>query len=537
MSVSPTGTLTPCCLMESAIKINGRDARIYQDSIEEYYNSDFMVDIRKKMLAGEKINACRQCYQNEAYGGVSLRTRANHEQEEIIEDYGIDKNYFPRSLDLKINNKCNLKCRMCQPKDSNLIHQEFKQIISQDEMFQAFENTKLYDAESLIDLSEIPDWGKSKNFYATIDRILPGLRKISLVGGEPLIVDEVYQLLDYIIEQGYAKKMYICVTTNFMRFDSEKLEKYFREFRKVLILVSLDAINSELNYIRYPSQFKRIDQNIQHIASISKTNPNISFSLALTIQAYNALYIADILDYTESLIKKGVEFRITPISFTYLSYPEHLSLKVLPKTTKKKAIEKLEQFKQNSTLYNKDTQYTKGINQIIGILSETAPENLTKLQENFLYYTQQLDKSRGQRFQDFLPELFDDFSQLQLRPKSPAMQPALLREKGWMLSKKGAIKEAIQLFEKSLEASGPNALDLRELAWMYLSLGQNQKALDSYTKAYSLNSKDVYIVTGYANCLLSLQKLIEAKRIVEEHKQEFAHDERFQDILIKIEKL
>jgi hypothetical protein len=43
LSVSPTGTMTPCCLFERAIEIKeGQSYRIYEDDISTAYNSDFM---------------------------------------------------------------------------------------------------------------------------------------------------------------------------------------------------------------------------------------------------------------------------------------------------------------------------------------------------------------------------------------------------------------------------------------------------------------------------------------------------------------
>ena len=70
LSISPAGSLAPCCLFEKAIsREDGTPYSIWEDSLEDAYNSSFMQQFREKMLRDEPEEACRQCYQVEAHGG------------------------------------------------------------------------------------------------------------------------------------------------------------------------------------------------------------------------------------------------------------------------------------------------------------------------------------------------------------------------------------------------------------------------------------------------------------------------------------
>ena len=48
---------------------------------DEFWNSEYMQDVRKQMLTGEQVSECEACYKNERLGIKSLREEANENLE------------------------------------------------------------------------------------------------------------------------------------------------------------------------------------------------------------------------------------------------------------------------------------------------------------------------------------------------------------------------------------------------------------------------------------------------------------------------
>ena len=534
LSVSPTGMVTPCCLFESPITDDDKITRIHEDDINTFYNGDFMSGVRKKMFSGEKVKGCRQCYENEAHGGYSMRMRANHERYEILEQYDLETPVVPVSLDLKLNNKCNLKCRMCQPQDSNLIYNEFSKILKKDKNFSNFSNTRLKDFELNVDLKEIAAWEDSEEFFDKFKSMLPSLKKISLVGGEPLILNIVYRLLDYAIETGDSKHIYIAITTNMMVVPEEKLGRYFESFESVLVNMSIDAVGTELNYIRYPSSYEKIIDNFKKLYTLAGKRRNIFFNFSMTIQAYNALYIVDILEEVEKLKIEGYEFRNCPFNFTYLYFPEHLSLRMLPGNIRERAIKKLVDYLERDNYANKFKRLKNDVQQLINYLKNDHLKNSLQLQREFLYYTETLDKERNQTFKTSLTELYQGFTEAGVVASIPVASYHKIREQGWELAKKGHLRRAIAKFKQSAELSEDKYLDYREMAWMMLSIRKVNDAYHAYQKAYSLNSEDKHIIRGLV--ITSFKKGDEqlASSLIDKSLHFFPEDKNLEDIKLKL---
>ena len=63
VSTDPDGTIIPCCISRDVIKkSDGTPYNLGHDKIEDFFNSPDFVNIREKMLKGEKVDGCSQCY-------------------------------------------------------------------------------------------------------------------------------------------------------------------------------------------------------------------------------------------------------------------------------------------------------------------------------------------------------------------------------------------------------------------------------------------------------------------------------------------
>ena len=72
--IGPTSHIKLCCIAETPVQNENKGVYDFKkDSIEKYWNSHGLRQIRKKMLKGEKIKACTHCYYQENIGRTSYR--------------------------------------------------------------------------------------------------------------------------------------------------------------------------------------------------------------------------------------------------------------------------------------------------------------------------------------------------------------------------------------------------------------------------------------------------------------------------------
>ena len=117
---------------DGAVKVCCRSHPIgfIQDApLEYHWNSETMTRIRRQVLIGERPKECAPCFSLEDQGVESLRQRhiAGVIPESRITLYpdavsnmrhDFTMPFEIPTMEIKLNNLCNLKCRMCNPLDS-----------------------------------------------------------------------------------------------------------------------------------------------------------------------------------------------------------------------------------------------------------------------------------------------------------------------------------------------------------------------------------------------------------------------------------
>ena len=157
-------------------------------SILEYFNSDYLNEIRNDMLNGvlsEKVKGiCIRCIEREELGSWSRRNKKINEV--IIKNYQQNFINIPTSdtIKLKFGNLCNLKCLTCGPYSSSRwahernsvkemnVYKELKDEISDDNLKKY---GKLYqesfDHEFPFDLTRL-SYNFDEKFYSELKVLL-----------------------------------------------------------------------------------------------------------------------------------------------------------------------------------------------------------------------------------------------------------------------------------------------------------------------------------------------------------------------------
>lgn len=367
LATSSTGNLRICCNSTPGknfvTKDDGTVYKIYKDNIQEAWNSKTYQTIRKQMLNGERPEMCARCFKEEDVGIWSTRQAWNikwKQEKEYTEHTPFDIQY----ADIRLGNLCNLKCRMCNPYASNQWTKEW-QLIHPDA-----------DKEEIEWLKHLT-WPEDEKTWENLFSIVDSVKEIYLTGGEPTIIKAQYKLLNYCIQNNKAKDITLKYNTNLTNIPKELVDTW-KNFKKIKLNCSIDAVGQLDRYIRYPSNWKKIEENFNIIQSL----PNSIIEIHNTVQMYNILRLDEFIKWAKPYNHK--------IYFNILNHPEVLNIRVLPNHLKLLAKDKLEQYID--------------IPKVQGIIDYMIAEDWSDKYPAFLDYTRKLDHIRNENLFEHIPE-------------------------------------------------------------------------------------------------------------------------------------
>lgn len=225
------------------------------NTIDEVRNSDEFNEIRKSFLNGEKLDRCTECWSWEKSGYDSYRQSNNKDYidllpEEIFHDQPLDITY----LDYRPSNLCNLACKICSPRFSSKLI---------DPWLQVGDITK----EESLDLAK---FNVNRIDVETVKKDFSHIKNIYFAGGEPLIADDHWNLLEH-FSKNNPKDITIKYNTNLtkLEFKGKKVEDYWGKFNKVQIGASLDGIGREFEHLRTGASWDTVVTNLERLKNLS----------------------------------------------------------------------------------------------------------------------------------------------------------------------------------------------------------------------------------------------------------------------------
>jgi sulfatase maturation enzyme AslB (radical SAM superfamily) len=325
LSVGASGTLRPCCNATNAViwKDEFEPSRITDEKpSEDVLNTKTHIELREEMLDGIRPSACQRCWTMEDAGAESFRHAANKrwngEYNRILEK----NSSLPsgvRRIELDLGTKCNLKCRMCGPYSSSLIQ---KEMITNN-------SPEVLDYYGFSDTNFPSDWVDVKDIRELLSAHAHTLEEMYLIGGEPLIIPAHTELLEYLVETGHSKHIKLIYNTNGITIGNKFIELW-KQFRHVHLSVSIDGMNEQYEYIRFPAKWNTIEDNLKQILSIT----NISVGISTTIQNLTLSTMAKFIEWANNLK--------IDVNFIPVNYPTFLSPHIMPKLWYLKYIDEIE---------------------------------------------------------------------------------------------------------------------------------------------------------------------------------------------------
>lgn len=330
-------------------------------------------EVRKKFLTGEVDKRCFNCIQREAAGAKSLRQETFEKFPKInIKEESADA---PIYFDIRFSNVCNFRCRTCWHGASSKWFHDAKILGTQ-------------QAEQAI-ITNIDDYD---DFIAKCGAALLNAEEFYFAGGEPLVIEQHYLLLEYLVANN-ATKARLRYNTNFSKlvFKNKNVLDLWSRFDQVEIMASVDATRELGEYIRKEFDWNLFLKNRELIRSHS----NITFKLSPTISVLNVLHLPDL--YQEALELNLIEPQ--DIYINILEFPAHYNIKILPDIEKEKVMDRYFHFFEWCSKKSTPPSIQKSFKDVISYMNQIAfnkEKNQIRLWNKHLEVTHELDVIRGE---------------------------------------------------------------------------------------------------------------------------------------------
>lgn len=290
------GVPAPCCMVTKNI-IDAHSQR----NLKSAFNSPEWDEMRRQMLAGEPLEICNHCYDEEEKGLKSLRLNLNeyHFSKEKIENPKI------RDIDMAMSNKCNFKCVTCGVDNSSAWYDEekiLKNIVPR--VGYPFEhNSAILDSSKQIEDVDKED-----------------IEIIRLLGGEPFLDDNFLKFL-----QGLdLPKVKIFFVTNCSVFPKKWIE-ILEQANEFVVMFSIDGIGEVGEFVRYGYKQRVFERNLIKWLKFFENKK-------ATIYYHYACHIMNVFNY-DSTFEYLSQFE-GEMYLSMVERPEYLNLKYLPEQTK-----------------------------------------------------------------------------------------------------------------------------------------------------------------------------------------------------------
>ena len=402
-----SGSVRLCCAtMENATDKKGNRIHMNNDSLQKTWNSDYMKKARLKMKNGEVLEACTKCVDQEARGYKSMRNTWNEEENlsNVNTDGSMD--IMPHSMELHFGNLCNLKCKMCGQDYSNQIGKEILQIGKKDKDFLDWVYKQSGNVNNWTNnLSVEYTWFQTtKTKKRLFEYVSKNITVLTVIGGEPTVIPEFYELLDYCHNNGTLKDKEITIVTNLTN-TNPKMTKWLPAMKEWRIWASLDGIGETTEYIRYPSNFNKVKENLQYYKKILNDCGNGSILFSPAIQLLNIHQLDDMLKWFIDFSDGTWGDKINVTWMAQVWYPRICNYDTAPREYRLMVADKLEKsakyfekYKGISFFYNKQIQNLR--------TDQLDNETEKYLQKSFIRYNDTQDKHRNcTTWRKLLPDL------------------------------------------------------------------------------------------------------------------------------------
>lgn len=229
MAVNMENKIRPCCRFKVKHSVAPKD---YEEAFKQ---------LRIDMLNGKKDPRCKKCWQEEAAGVPSMRTRANSFHGlEFKKDILTENFRKVTHIELSLDNICNFQCRMCSSLySSQLIKRDMWAVKERPDLDFNVAKVQKSRYETLKDMNI--DWSE--------------LRSVKLLGGEPMMSPNFLDFLYFLDMRTDISKVDLEVVSNCSKPMTEEIAEILNQFQFIRLSGSFDGTPKLNEYQRVGSKW------------------------------------------------------------------------------------------------------------------------------------------------------------------------------------------------------------------------------------------------------------------------------------------
>ena len=373
----PTGEAYPCCHSEMKFPVGNCRTQ----TLEEIWKDSPMQQLRADMLSETSNPACGRCYEQEQSGFFSGRKSANKHHGHQIKK--LDDNPFEMTYwDIRFSNLCNLKCRSCGHIFSSQWYQDQAKLAGGD----------WKDRNQVLNYAGRTETDMWEQLLPHMDYV----EQIYFAGGEPLLMEEHYRILDELVrrERFDVRLIY---NTNFTHTDlkGKSVFEYWKLFKSVSVGASLDGSGKYAEYIRKGTRWDQVEKNRVEMLKIC---PNVDFYISPTLSIMNAWHLPD---FHKDLVSRGL-IKPQDLNVNILQDPLFYRIDIAPMKYKQRLRMKYQEHLEWLRPQDPLQRATVGFESAIKFMMAT---DNTHLIDTFWRKTHELDAIRSEQMLTTIPEL------------------------------------------------------------------------------------------------------------------------------------
>lgn len=308
--IEPNGDIKFCCAATNKQHKdpNGQVYNINTHLLKEAWNSEQIKQTRIEMIEGKKPEICSYCWMMENEDntkGASVRLQAANQRVpiETIQDrieyartHGgeLSDDYLAFDFQLSIGNLCNLACKMCNPGYSTQYQKFFRKFYDQPQDVKFIKDA---NTPGDIDFDTTFDWPIKLSLPGIFEAHIPSLQRIFFTGGEPTLIPEVIDFIEYL---SINPNITIWPSTNCTNINKRLLDS-MDKFNEIWLNLSLDGMDDIAYIQRTPSQWPSIEKNVDMlldwINQQAAKGKRVHLTLITTLTALNFHHVLDFWTY------------------------------------------------------------------------------------------------------------------------------------------------------------------------------------------------------------------------------------------------
>jgi len=243
---------------------------------------------------------------------------------------------------------------------------------------------------------------------------IPQIRKLYIVGGEPLMIDRHYEFLQKCVDQDQAKKIIVEYNSNITNIP-QRAWNIWKHFKRINVGASIDGVGDINYYMRPPSRFEKIHENLK---KLSTAEGNFKVWIACTVNVFNVLHLPEYMKWAlENKMPRVNDDNIKPILTPHpLHGPKFYNIRMLPPHAKEYVKQKYNKYKpilidiidkSDFSEDRKEASKREAVKILDQYIDFMYADDYSDQLDRFWDATNRLDKIRGHFIKDYIPELVE----------------------------------------------------------------------------------------------------------------------------------